>query len=104
MTRREKCRVKTASRDGVHIFVRHARLGSPARPCGTRSSRKRYMSMIGMNTARPCGPVASKRKLILVYMYVRGKRRMEGKGPPRPGQCESCGKEEEGQRGTDKNI
>lgn len=69
--------------------VRHARL-SPLVRAGLRS-RKRYAD-VGMNTARPCGSVVSKRKLILIYGEKEKKKgRWERTTKEKARQCKSCG-------------
>lgn len=85
--------------------VRHARVDPLIRagPC----SRKRYAD-VGMNTARPCGLVVSKRKLILIYEEKRKKKVGWGKGPPRDDNASLAGvtgkEEEQGEGAADKNI
>lgn len=87
--------------------VRHARLDPLVRagPC----SRKRYAD-VGMNTARPCGLVVSKRKLILIYREKEEEGKMEKRTISErqclhPSLARVTGKEEEeGGGAADKNI
>lgn len=60
----------------------------PARPCGTVAAEK-GMPMLGWIPAGPCGPVVSKRKLILIYRKgKKRKRRREDGEATSVWQCE----------------